>query len=316
MFDWFHSDYPCLNVLLDFKHVTWPVALSTFPNSYGMVVKLSLILLLTGLTLFSVYLYSKSLEYVKNHPPMLFVDGCENDSSRLVVHWTFENILNRQILDNPGRDTIGLLGSLVDNHRCFFPIPHQLRDFAIPKIVDGVNGNALKFNGRNWADAGNTMCLAVDKFTVACWVWRNNTPPPKKGDWLVPTIAAKSNWPGSGWWLCTEPNTNNLDMAVSSGEKQVHIHSAFEIPSEEWHHFAVTVDNQKQEISFFIDGALFGEKHIDVPRWLINYDQNLYVGDYDGTARWPWFGKISDFYFFKDILSPEEILAIYKKAKR
>ena len=56
---------------------------------------------------------------------MLFVNGVENDSSRLVIHRTFENILNRQILDNFGLDMIGLIGSLVDYHRYFFPLPHQ-----------------------------------------------------------------------------------------------------------------------------------------------------------------------------------------------
>lgn len=100
-------------------------------------------------------------------------------------------------------------------------------------------------------------------------------------------------------------------MAISTGPTRKHIHSEWEIPPEEWHHVLVTMDTANHEIRFFIDGKQFGKTHTDVPTWETNWDQNLFVGDYDGTGRWPWIGRIDDFYYWNKVLSEEEIASHY-----
>jgi hypothetical protein len=67
------------------------------------------------------------------------------------------------------------------------------------------------------------------------------------------------------------------------------------------------MDNVKHEVQFFVDGKPFGEKHTDVHRWNVNFKSNFTVGDYDGTGRWPWHGKIDDVRVYNRVASVEEI---------
>jgi hypothetical protein len=274
----------------------------------GLGVALSVTLLLLG------KLYLTAYQVVSERPELQYIKDCAPGGDSLVVHYTFDTVEGYRTPDLSGHANAGQLGSLFENSRLFLKFPHQLREFALPGRVAGRNGSALDFNGKNWVQGGNNRCYTTDQFTVAAWVWRDSTPAPKAGDYLVPTIAGKSNWPASGWWLCTKPNTNFLDMAISLGPKITHVHSGYEIPANEWHHIAVTVDKAADEIDFYVDGKLFGDKHTQVAKWLTNWDQNLFIGDYDGTARWPWFGRIGDFRYYRTRVNPEEIHAIYQGA--
>jgi hypothetical protein len=272
---------------------------------------LALCFISTFLLALSCYIYSTSIGLLNRNPKMLYLDPCKQPEKGLVFNWSFDQVDGVHTDDSSGNGIPGRMGSLFDNHRLFFKIPTRFRSFALPRQVEGVNGKSLLFNGRNWVSAGNCKCFASDTFSLSMWIWRTKTRPAVKGDWFVPTLAAKSSWPGTGWWLCTQPNTANLDMAVSWGSERRHIHSGFEIPPEEWHHVAVTMDNVRHEIGFFIDGKRFGEAHTGVPAWLTNWDQELYVGDYDGTGRWPWLGKIDNVQFHTGILSQEQVREIY-----
>ena len=240
-----------------------------------------------------------------------YIDECKQDSAGLVFHWTMDEVNGNRVADESGHGVNGVMGSLFENHRLFFRIPGRFCAFALPKSIKGAVGKALEFNGRNWIQAGNTRCYTTDRFTISAWIWKKKERPAVQGDWFVPTIAAKSDWPGNGWWLCTQPNTQYLDMAISTGPARRHIHSEWEIPAEEWHHVLVTMDNAGHEIRFFVDGKQFGKTHVDVPAWEVNWDQYLFVGDYDGTGRWPWIGRIDDFYYWNKLLSEEEIASHY-----
>ncbi len=259
------------------------------------------------------YVYTTSLEIVRLRPRMLYMEKCAADSSSPLLSLTFDTVEGNLTPDGARDKHDGVLGSLFEDHRLFFKIPHKFRNFALPKLVTGANGlgQALQFNGKNWVAAGNNQCYTKDVFTLSLWAWKDKAPAIVKGDWLVPTLAAKSDWPGSGWWLCTEPNTNNIDMAISFGVARKHIHSGYLLAPETWHHFSVTMDNNHHEVQFYVDGKLYGEVHKDVPVWITNYDQNLFVGDYDGTARWPWFGKIDNVHLDGKKLSAQEVQEMY-----
>lgn len=270
-------------------------------------VGLSLALIGTGALL--LHVYRVAIGIANERAQMLYIDECKQDSAGLVFHWPMDEVDGNKVADISGHRVDGVLGSLFDNHRLFFKIPARLRAFALPRSSQGAIGKSLEFNGRNWVQAGNTRCYTTDRFTIAAWIWKKKGRPAVEGEWNVPTVAAKSDWPGNGWWLCTQPNTQFLDMAISTGPTRKHIHSEWEIPPEEWHHVLVTMDNPKHEIRFFIDGKQFGKTHIDVPTWETNWDQNLFVGDYDGTGRWPWLGRIDEFYFWNKVLTEGEIAA-------
>ncbi len=259
------------------------------------------------------YIYVTAIDIVRLRPRMLYLEKCEADSISQDLSLTFDLVEGNRVSAGVGKKHDGIMGSLFDDHRLFFKIPQKFRNFALPTLTVGANGlsRALQFNGKNWVHAGNSQCYTGDVFTISLWAWKDKASPIAKGDWFVPTLAAKSDWPGSGWWLCTEPNTNNIDMAVSFGVARKHIHSGFLLEPETWHHLSVTMDNIQHEIQFYVDGQLFGEVHKDVPEWITNYDQNLFIGDYDGTARWSWIGKIDNVHFNRTKLSAEEIQALF-----
>lgn len=262
--------------------------------------------------LVSAHIYSKAIATVRMRALMLYSDSCAAETQNPVLHWTFDEVGGNQTPDQSGNNNSGTLGSLFDDHRIFFPIPSSFRSWALPDQVPGVGGKALRFGGKNWVHGGNKGCYSSEKFTLSLWAWMDPPLPVTEKSWKVPTLAAKSQWPGNGWWLCTQPNTANIDMAISWGAKRRHLHSGYAMPSNEWHHIAVTMDNEAREARFFIDGAPYGEKHVNVEKWIANWDQNLYVGDYDGTAKWPWFGRIDNVRFYNTVLPPEDILAIYQ----
>lgn len=277
------------------------------------------ILVLAGIAMASLlllaYVYRTSLALIRERPPMVSLMDCKRDAGNEVLSWNFDQVNGHLAPDQSVNKIDGILGSLFDRHRLFFAIPQELRNFAVPRQVDHGKGKALEFNGRNWVKAENSKCFTGDKFTIAVWIWKKKEAPPREGDWFVPTIAAKSRWPSSGWWLCTEPNTSNLDMAVTWGESRKHIHSGYAIPAEEWHHVSVTMNKVDHEIQFFIDGKPYGDKHTNVPDWLTNWEQDLYVGEYDGTARWPWVGRLDNFHFYATVLAADEIVALYARER-
>ena len=264
-----------------------------------------------GAGVLCIYVYKTAIKIINERADMLYIKECKQDSAGLVFHWSLDEADGPTVGDDSGHGVTGEMGSLFENHRFFFRIPARFRAFALPKRVEGAIGKALEFDGTNWVHAGNSRCYTTDKFTFAAWIWKKKERPAVEGDWFVPTIAAKSNWPGNGWWLCTQPNTQNLDMAISTGPTRKHIHSEWEIPAEEWHHVIVTMDNVDHEIRFYVDGKKFGSDHTDVPTWATNWDQNLFVGEYDGTGRWPWIGRIDNVYYWNTELSEEEILGHY-----
>lgn len=227
----------------------------------------------------------------------------------LVSHWDFEKLNNLGINDKSGNDNHGKVKSpFISQYasKIFNRLFNVNYNWASPKIVKGIIGNAIELNGKQWISGGNIKRYNTNTFTISTWVWRENDEEP------TPTIIAKSSWPFDGWWLCTKPSTRYIDMGIAWGESLIHIESGYELPLKEWHHIAVTMNNKDHEIQFFIDGLPYGEIHKNIHEWLINWNHDLFIGDYDGSGRWPWIGKIDDTYYFDRLLSDKEIFTIYK----
>ncbi len=232
----------------------------------------------------------------------------------LVAHWSFDDFKLDYVKDDSGN---GHDGFFLSQFNMIYPkeilsnIFNYHYIFGVPKKVDGKIGNAVELNGRQWLSGGNYLKYNTDIFTISAWVMRSGD-----DNSYVPTIMAKGAWSFyDGWWLTTKPNSRFIDMGIAWGEDYVHIESGYEMPSDEWHHIAVTMNNEAHEIQFFIDGKPFGKKHENVPQWLVNWNHDLLIGDFDGSGRWPWIGKIDEVYFFNEILDEEKIFELYNKAK-
>jgi hypothetical protein len=215
----------------------------------------------------------------------------------LVAHWKLDESIDGISPDSSGQH----------NHARFKYWFNDLTRFVFgaPKVINGINGNGLEFKGRQWITGGNNSCFTAEQFTISAWVWQ------ERDDMEVPSIMSKGSWPYDGWWLCsTTPGIRDIDVGIGYGSGFTHVKSGFQLPLKEWHHIAVSMDNIKHEAQFYIDGKI-GVKRTGVPKWLTNWNHDLFLGEFDGSGRWPWYGKLDDLRFYNKVLSSEEAQAIY-----
>lgn len=280
-------------------------------NKKRLIYLLTIMSILLIISLASlIYLY---VEYRHSNPPVKTcrVKKVEKPETGLISYWTFDNVYDNKVEDESGNRNTGRIGSAINRHfikkmiKSYFDVDYIL---GIPRIVEGVKGNAIRVNGRQWIAGGNIDAYNTNTFTVSVWVWRDNDM------YSVPTIMAKGSWPYfDGWWLTTKPEERGIDMGIAWGVDFEHIESGYELPLREWHHVAVTMNNVDHEIQFFIDGMPFGEKHENVHEWFVNWNHDLFVGDYDGSGRWPWDGKLDEVRYYNKVLSEDEIFNIYNE---
>jgi hypothetical protein len=237
--------------------------------------------------------------HYRSNPPVTSTSSEKCSVNGLVAHWKFDEIVDGTTPDTGKQHNVGKLKYWLRNQASII--------FETPKVIKGMAGNGLEFDGWQWVSGGNSSCYTTEKFTIAVWVWQD------RDDVDVPTIMSKSSWQShDGWWLCsTTPGVRDLDVGIAWGNGFTHIKSGYQLPLREWHHITVSMDNTRHEAWFHIDGKPYGEKHVNVPKWLINWNHDLFLGEYDGSGRWPWFGKLDDVRFYNKVLSNDEVQAIY-----
>jgi Concanavalin A-like lectin/glucanases superfamily len=244
--------------------------------------------------------------YQADHPPGMEFKPGRCTSRGLVAHWKFDEISATKTPDASGQGNDGEFG---------IPLkPFAKYRYARANLVPGRIGKALDFQLQQWVLAENSACFANDEASFMAWVWMDDSA-------LVPTIAAKSAWPLDGWWLCTttmfpQKRERFLDLGIAWGSDMTHVESGWQMPLKEWHHVAVTMDNERHEVEFYVDGALFGEKHTNVHKWVVDYANPFVVGDYDGSGRWPWHGKIDDVRVYNRVVTADEVRAAYAEAPK
>jgi hypothetical protein len=266
-----------------------------------MNIKISILLSLVGLCFFAIisFVIQGSYHQYRNNPPVSLSNSEKCSVNGLVAHWKLDEIVDGTTPDSSEQHNNG-------------KFKYWLRDqtrliFGAPESIKGMDGNGLQLKGRQWVSGGNNSCFTTETCTVSVWVWQD------RDDVEVPTIISKSAWPSyDGWWLCSATEgVRDIDVGIAWGNGFTHIKSGYQLPLREWHHIAVSMDNVRHEAQFYIDGKIYGKKHKNVPKWLVNWNHDLFLGEYDGSGRWPWFGKIDDVRFYNKVLSNEEAQAIY-----
>lgn len=221
----------------------------------------------------------------------------------LIAHWKFDVLEGEQTPDASGNNNVGKVRYIFNKKY----IPNLL--FGQPKQSTGVENGALLLDGKQWISGGNNKCYNIDKFTISLWVWQDNR------EIHMPTIMAKSSWKGyDGWWLCVTPD-GSVDLGIAWGNGFSHVKSGYRLPLKEWHYISCTVDNFTNEVQFFIDGLPYGRKHSDVHSWRVNWNHDLFIGEYDGSGYWPWPGKLDEVSFYSTILPKDKIYELYFRAK-
>lgn len=255
----------------------------------------------------TLYAYKK---YKADNPLTTLPSTKDCSVEGLIAHWKFD-----EAVGNITPDSSGL------NHNGEFQFWfHKLTGFVFdaPQVVKGADRNGLEFKGRQWVSGGNSSCYNSEKFTITAWIWQQDDNIAERV--IVPTVMAKSSWPYDGWWLCSTTagiggatKNREIDLGIAFGTGFTHIKSGYQLPLREWHHIAVTLDNVRNEVQFYIDGRPYGNRQTGIQPWLVNWNHDLFIGEYDGSGRWPWYGKLDDVRFYNVLLSDEEIYRIYSK---
>lgn len=242
------------------------------------------------------------VDYRSENPPSVTPTPGPCARTGLVAHWSLDAEEKGAFGDDSG------LGNALVIEGAFAPFAAQR--FGALAHVDGRRGRAVALALHHWLVGPNSACFASDTVSVAAWVYLEDAA-------HVPTIVAKSAWPTDGWWLLTtsiDPlgSDRRLQLGIGLGNGIAHIDADYTFPLREWHHVAFSIDNAAREVRFFIDGAPHGAVHRDVPRWLVNWSHPIVVGDYDGTGRWPWHGRIDDVRVYNRVMADAEVKAAFE----
>ncbi len=216
----------------------------------------------------------------------------------LVARWELDRHENGRFADSAG---LGLDLSLEGSSA-----PLAALRYGAPPLVEARSGHGVSIEQHHWLAAPNSRCFATGLISVAAWVKLDDLA-------RMPTIVGKSTWPADGFWLLTttpEPagTERRLQLGFVSEKTEVqHVDAGYVLPLHEWHHVAFALDNEAHEVRFFVDGKPFGDVHRGLEPMRVNVSHPLYVGDDDGTGRWPWHGSLDDVRVWNRVVTEDEV---------
>lgn len=123
-------------------------------------------------------------------------------------------------------------------------------------FVEGVNGQALYFDGGTYVDLGTSGSLQPSELTVSLWVKVDGA---LAGEHMIAWFKPSGNYKGEGWYLsCLDDNTPlKLSVGKSAGQPlELYVsgsRSEF-FPAGEWVHIAVTFDSATHECRIYRNG--------------------------------------------------------------
>ena len=242
------------------------------------------------------------VDYRSENPPSVTPTPGPCARTGLVAHWPLDAEEKGAFGDDSG------LGNALVIEGAFAPFAAQR--FGALAHVDGRRGGAVALALHHWLVGPSSACFASDTVSVAAWVYLEDAA-------HVPTIVAKSAWPTDGWWLLTtsvDPlgSDRRLQLGIGLGNGIAHIDADYTLPLREWHHIAFSIDNAAHEVRFFVDGEAHGPVHRDVPTWLVNWSHPIVLGDYDGTGRWPWHGRLDDVRVYNRVMADAEVMGAFE----
>jgi hypothetical protein len=164
------------------------------------------------------------------------------------------------------------------------------------------NGNAnsaYSFNGSNTRiEIPDNINFHMSNFTIAAWV---------KIDPISQTIVSKSYGNGVFNSFTIGYDNNALASAVSDGSSSAVYYSAPYSLSGNWFHYAVSFDDQNNEVKFFVNGSLISATTSNIT---LAYDNNiLTIGcEYqNGVPAYFTSGKIDEVRVYNRPLTNPEI---------
>ena len=147
--------------------------------------------------------------------------------------------------------------------------------------VEGVNGQALKFDGSTYIDLGKSTDLQPSKLTFAVWIKAEGA---LAGEHIITWFKSNGNYKGEGWYLsCLDDNTPlKLSVGKSAGQPMEIFVSGSRtefFPAGEWVHIAVTYDSETHTAAIYRNGIAQDVQYINEKLEINpNEKSNKYIG--------------------------------------
>lgn len=183
--------------------------------------------------------------------------------------------------------------------------------------VEGVNGQALVFDGGTYIDMGTSGELQPSKLTFTAWIKTDSV---LAGEHIITWFKPNGNYKGEGWYLsCLDDNTPlKLSVGKSAGQPMeifVSGSRAEFFPAGEWVHIAVTYDSETQVASIYRNGIAQDVQYIN-EKLVINADEsnNKYIG-FNSPKYNSGFAKMTmdELEIYNNALTSAEIVDIYTR---
>ncbi len=206
----------------------------------------------------------------------------------LVGHWSFDKIKNSVVKDLSGKN---------DGH-----VHGQL------KVVEGISGNALYFDGKTYLDCGNDASMDISKeLTIEVWI---------KPDLLMPgnyyTVVSKTSPKNYPDWILYYPGwTDQFSFIVSTDAgKPVRVGIPPGMVMGKWRHVVAVYNGKASKL--YVDGVL--KKSVPVSGKLLISHQNLIIGQFSANKQGGNFiGAVDELKIYNRALDKEEIASHYQK---
>jgi len=219
--------------------------------------------------------------------------GCVLEE-KLVAHWTFDEDVETTVFDISSNENHGKI--IVDSGG---------------EDYQWVYGNIFSY-GYGWGNGpigsalflDDNACVYVDYnrsfnanvFTVAAWLNCNN-----EGNEAA--YLRRYN----GWSLITKNNEWCIKIDNTNGGEV--IQSGHQFAIDEWHHYAVVVNNTSRTVIFYVDGEKFGDTKTYSKPFASSLESDIYIGQFDSTHRWS--GGLDDVRFYRTALESQLIQDLY-----
>ena len=183
--------------------------------------------------------------------------------------------------------------------------------------VEGVNGQALKFDGSTYIDLGKSVDLQPSKLTFAVWVKAEGN---LVGEHIITWFKSNGNYKGEGWYLsCLDDNTPlKLSVGKSAGQPMEIFVSGSRtefFPAGEWVHIAVTYDSETHTAAIYRNGIAQDVQYINEKLEINpNEKSNKYVG-FNSPGYNGGFAKMlmDEMEIYNNVLPSAEIVKIYTR---
>lgn len=183
--------------------------------------------------------------------------------------------------------------------------------------VDGVNGQALSFDGATYIDLGTSATLQPETLSFAAWVKVDGA---LAGEHMITWFKPSGNYQGEGWYLsCLDDNTPlKLSVGKSAGQPMEMFVSGSRaefFPSGEWVHIAVTYDSATHTCGIYRNGVAQNVQYINEIKE-INADEtsHKYIG-FNSPGYNGGYAKMTmdELEIYNQVLSSSDIIELYTR---